>query len=416
MRDRMLIQYQYALECWITNAVRSGVDNLWDLVEALPGVDPSTTRRAAERLISESKIPERIAVEEPSNHKRERTELAVPGLPLPHPLAFDWRFTAKTAAELLERSIEATAAGETVALLGTPSVYMFAAGMETDRRYLLIDKNQSLATSVLTPLAGSVFHCRDVSGSLASLAPVQAVIADPPWYEDEIKGFLASSAQICAHLGMVYISFPPIGVRPGIREERNRVIAEAQKSGLRFVGHEPLALSYATPFFEHNALLAGGFVHISPNWRRGDLLLFQAERLTGSDVGRPDASEESWADIDILGMRVWVREGDCHDFADPRLAPVVEGDILPTVSLRDSRRKEANVWTTGNRIYRCAGPQVLSTILQALREAEEPAKALQIKLQRPLSIIETEAVSTSVDQVRELVQRECLELSKFQNG
>ena len=414
--DPVEIEYDESLEYWIESAVGSGVDNLWDMVEALPGVDPFTTRKAVERLISESRIPGHVIDERPMPSQEGQAGLAVPGLPLPHPLAFDWRFTASTANELLQRSFESTSPGETIALLGTPSLYMLSHQLETLRRYVLVDQNQSLTFSLPTSTTRGEFHCDDVFRGHPSLPPAQLVIADPPWYEHEVIGFLESSAQICANPRMVYISFPPVGVRPGVKQERARVIAAAHRAGLLLVGHEPLVLSYATPFFEYNALLADGFTTVCPNWRRGDLLLFQAQGTACTFIEKPAPNGNSWADMDVFGIRIWVREGVFDGFEDPRLTSIVEGDILPAVSLRDSRRKDANVWTTGNRIYHCAGPEVLSTILQALRSEEDPASALQIKLQRPLRIIEAQAVSASVDQVRELAKQERSELSKFQNG
>ena len=410
------VQYDKTLDYWIESAVGTGVDNLWDMVEALPGVDPFTTRKAVKRLITESRIPAHVIDESQSAFEERQADLAVPGLPLPHPLAFDWRFTTTTANRLLERSSESTSPGETIALLGTPSLYMLSYQMETRRRCYLVDQNQSLAISVPASTTRGEFHCDDVFRSHPSLPPAQLVIADPPWYEYEVIAFLESSAQICANLGMVYVSFPPVGVRPGIKQERARVVAAAQKAGLRLVGHEPLVLSYATPFFEYNALLADGFTKVCPNWRRGDLLLFQSQGTTRTNIGNPAVNGDSWADIDIFGIRVWIREESFDGFEDPRLTSIVEGDILPTVSMRDSRRESANVWTTGNRIYHCKGPEVLSTILQALRAEENPATALQIKLQRPLSILESQAVSSSVDQIKELARREGQEISKFQNG
>ena len=34
-----------------------------------------------------------------------------------------------------------------------------------------------------------------------------------------------------------------------------------------------------------------------------------------------------------------------------KLSRIVAGDVLPTVSRRDSRRSKANVWTSANRVF-----------------------------------------------------------------
>jgi hypothetical protein len=38
---------------------------------------------------------------------------------------------------------------------------------------------------------------------------------------------------------------------------------------------------------------------------------------------------------------------------------LIDGDILPTVSRRDPRRRAAQAWTSGNRIFGTGNPQLL---------------------------------------------------------
>ena len=409
--------YQRDIDRWIIGVFRAGAQDFWRLVSMLPAVYPTIVRQAVERLIAASVIPADLAVERPTWDSSGVSSAEVPGLPIPNPLAFDWRYTRDTAGELLERVIASTTdPTQTVALVGSPSVYKMAAIRESPRQFILLDQNGSLSTDGPQSLMGSIFRRCDIQHDEIDLPPVQAVLADPPWYEDETLAFLRTAARICVGQGKVFLSAAPDGVRPGIQEEREHIIAGAAESGLRFLGIDRLALSYATPFFEHNALRAAGFVHVAPNWRRGDLLIF--ERTGDSLPGpmNPIAHRAEWAQADIRGATIWVRSKDQPGFIDPRLVRLVQGDILPTVSRRDDRREAADVWTAGNRIYRCDGSHILSIILHAVSVSESPLEAVQRSLQRSLDRVEAAKVEASIAQVETIIQTELREMRSFNIG
>jgi hypothetical protein len=41
------------------------------------------------------------------------------------------------------------------------------------------------------------------------------------------------------------------------------------------------------------------------------------------------------------------------------LIPWIDGDVLPSVSRRDPRRRLAHVWTSGNRVFRTDNPELV---------------------------------------------------------
>ena len=408
--------YERDVDEWILAAYQTGAQDFWQLVSMLPAVYPTVVRQAVERLIAASAIPADLAVERSTWDPSGVSGAEVPGLATPNPLAFDWRYTRDTAGELLERVVTLTDPTQTVALLGSPSVYKMAAIRETPRQFILLDQNGSLFIDGPQSLVGSIFRRCDMQRDTIDLPPVQAVLADPPWYEEETLAFLRTAARICVAQGKVLLSSAPDGVRPGIREERERIIAGAAESGLRFLETERLVLSYAMPFFEHNALRAAGFAHVAPNWRRGDLLIFERTGDSLSGPMNPITHSPEWAQADIRGATIWVRSKDQPGFIDPRLVPLVPGDVLPTVSRRDGRREAADVWTAGNRIYRCDGSHILSIILHAISSSEAPLQAVQQSLQHSLDHPEAAKVETSVAQVEKIIQTELQEMRSFANG
>lgn len=408
--------YERDVDQWILGAYQAGAQDFWQLVSMLPAVYPTVVRQAVERLVAASVIPADLAIERSTWDSSRASDAEVPGLPTPNPLAFDWRYTKDTAGELLERVVASTGPTQTVALLGSPSVYKLAASREAPRQFILLDQNGSLSIDGPQSFSGNVFRRCDMQHDAIDLPPVQAVLADPPWYEDETLIFLRTAARICADRGKVLLSYAPDGVRPGVREERQRIIVGAAESGLKFLGIERLVLSYATPFFEHNSLRAAGFAHVPPNWRRGDLLRFERTSDPFSSPMNTITHSAEWTQADILGATIWVRSKDQQGFIDPTLVPLVQGDVLPTVSRRDDRREAAHVWTAGNRIYRCEGSHILSTILHAISISKAPLEAVQRSLQRSLDHFEAAKVADSVAQVEGIIQTELQEMRSFGNG
>ena len=292
-----------------------------------------------------------------------------------------------------------------------------AALRKAPRQFILLDQNGSLSIIGPQPLVGSIFRRCDMLHDAIDLPEVQAVLADPPWYEDETLAFLRTAARICADQGKVLLSSAPFGVRPGIQEERDRIVRAAKESGLRFLGTEPHVLSYATPFFEHNALRAAGFAHVMPNWRRGDLLTFQ--RAGGSFSGPTNPMLRivpEWAQFDVRGATIWVRPRDQQGFVDPSLVPVVPGT---------SCRRSAGE-TFGVRQPMCGRPAIGSTAARGrtfCRSSFTPSafpkhhlKRSDGDLQHSLDHLEAAKVETSIAQVESIVQTELQEMRSFVNG
>ena len=405
--------YEITLDRSIVDAVRKGVHDLWHLISVLPGYYPTSVRDALGRLVANSVIPPEILDESSSTESVSESQLEVPGLPTPHPLDYDWRFTRRTASELLTRLLALPNPAERVLLLGVPSIYVLAENLRLADRIILLDRNNPRTPSETShPVGGTVYGC-DLTHGVPNLPPVQAVVADPPWYVDEAVGFLRSASQSCANGATILLSFAPDGMRPAIRDERRQIIARAEAFGLSFVGLDHLALSYATPFFERNALRASGFQQVAPAWRRGDLLTF---RKTGSSFlknGSVNADGSVWDEVSIDGVRFRVRRVEGDGFTDPRLKKLVEGDILPTVSRRDDRRDQALVWTSGNRVFRCDGAGVFTAILRAVRDSEHPIAAVQSLVSHPINDSQGRLIQSTASQVGRIVRTEVREMKDF---
>jgi hypothetical protein len=366
--------------------------------------------RAVERLAERGTIPARIAADAKSSVWGVPARIAEPGdaaLPLPHPLDYEWRFTAETAASLLQRALVLSKPGDILALLGVTTVFRAAAAhRDLERRVVLVDCNRPMLECLRSSASLAEVVHGDILRARLPAEKATVVVSDGPWYPRYLEAFLAAASRLCMPLGQVLVSVPPEGTRPGMEEEWRDLRLEASGLGLRLAGLEPLTLSYVSPLFERNALRAEGITNYPYNWRRGNLAIFMSEDRDSS--ARPSALpfEDPWSEEVIRGVRIRVRPGDDAAVTDPTLLPLVAGDVLPSVSARDERRRRVEVWTSGNRVFGCRGKRVLRALLRALSRGREVSSEVELELGRALSPQEGERMASAEEQVLTLVEVE----------
>jgi hypothetical protein len=193
-------------------------------------------------------------------------------------------------------------------------------------------------------------------------------------------------------------------------QEWQTFLQEAERLSLRLQTLEPLSLSYASPPFERNALRAEGITNYPFDWRRGNLAVF---RSTISEASLPPPGLQlcaEWAEVILDGVRIRVRADVSEGFENPALEPIVAGDILPSVSARDSRRSRVEVWTSGNRVFRCKGKSTLLLILQAMKQGTSAITELSHKLGRRLTPVEERQVRATLNRLDDLVRTERREI------
>lgn len=342
-------------------ALMDGVTSFAALLHRLPGVYPTELLSSLNRLVSRGAIAPVVAA---AVHRQAATNRAsaVEGrslLPLPHPLDYEWRFTPDAARSLLNRAADLTPSTGALLMFGTPGLAVEALTLPVGRRLAFLAESNRVTERVLAlnRATGSPLSIAYCSGGLPS-ETADAVILDPPWYLDFVRPMLAAAANACRPGGVVLISLPPDGARPSAEADRRAAIALGRRLGLAAVEHTPLAICYETPFFERNALAAAG-IYPPAQWRRGDLVVFKKIWPSTRPAPISSASRTGWTEVGVGRMRLFIRGTGEVRTDEPDLVSLVDGDILPTVSRRDPRRRRANVWTSGNRIFRTDNPQLL---------------------------------------------------------
>lgn len=398
-------EFEHALDNWVRAAFAAGLRSFPELVAALPGTYPTDIARAVGRLRGSVPAGWHDCPPAPA------PLLAAPaGWPVEHPLDFDWRFTPRSAALLLDRC----GPGVPLAFLGAPSLAREATRQGRRSGVTLLDRNPAVVTAVRESCPGVTAVCTDlVRGGPVKAGTAAVAVADPPWYPEHTAAFLWAAARLTRVGGRVLVSLPPEGTRAGIQAERVDAVGSATSFGLRLVGIEPRALAYRMPPFEHNSLVAAGLTAVPNDWRRGDLATFAVADKTGAP--RPDApgGSDDWDEEAVGSVRIKCRRSSADGFRDPTVSQLVAGDMLTSVSRRDPARAAVDVWTSGNRVFRCPGPDLFRVVLSSLARGQDAEREVGVALRRGLTAGEAALVRRAAVQAVELVRREESELAEY---
>lgn len=408
-------RFETSLETRLREAIARGVRSYTALLSELGDVYPSVMLAALRRLAAAGDL-DSVAVERihaNSRHPCPIGPVSTPSshLPVPHPLDFDWRFTEQALERLRNESRVVDAAR--LICLGAPSLYWHLKE-RTTRTVHLLDANVASFNRYGGPAESNKRIQLDVLQSELPSIRAGAIVADPPWYSEHLRGFLWVARELCDEGGRVWISVPGVGTRPGIEQEIASLVTWANELGMRVAERSRGALPYRTPPFERNALRAEGIECVPTQWRRGDLLVFTV--VADNACARPIACSlelAEWEEVRLdqvrVRFRIRGRTRAPHDLVDPRLRSIVPGDVLPSVSRRDPRRPLAQVWTSGNRVFGCDSPAIAYKVAESIIFGATVIKSIEHHLGRRLRAVEKACIEETDAQLRELREMEKLE-------
>lgn len=267
-------------------------------------------------------------------------------LPEPHPLDYDWRFTAETTqcvCELLPKR------GRVLAV-GAPSI---ARRIETSGGLVtLIDRQ---------PLQGVRDHRVIEVGTDGLTAELcSAAFVDPPWYSMTLLRWTAWAAKFTALDGILIVSLWPDEVRPNGAEEADHVMK--WMAGWSDVEIIPSIPRYERPIFELAALRAStsGFLASSPG--EGRLLRLRVRRRPGiPDRSRPD---DLWLRYVLDDYQLALRLDGAKGTPVIRQHPAAAGWIWPYVSNRAPGREMINLWSSHNEVAIVGNPNKFAGALR----------------------------------------------------
>jgi hypothetical protein len=304
-------------------------------------------------------------------------------LKMPHPLDFEWRNSTASLNYLINEVQELNSVNDKILFLGMPTLFATACVKDIPQKVTLVERNKPIVMG-LSKLNVDKARFQILEEDIFKASPKKigkyySVIMDPPWYSPHFYQFMWLASQCVDVGGIVGISLPPINTRPNIDQERIQWFSFCQEHGLCLENLYSQKLHYAMPFFEFNAFRAAGVKDILPFWRKGDLALFR--KVHSPSLKRPILNEKNpkWEEVEIDTVRIRVKvEKSKAENKELKITSLVKGDILPTVSTRDERRKSANVWTSGNRIYKVKNPKKFLLDLQSLQSGKRKVKEIEV--------------------------------------
>jgi hypothetical protein len=403
------------IDHWVYRAVNAGGHTFGDLVRRLPGVYPSCVVDSLRRHLAFGQIPllraARLISQSANAVSSSISCVARDGLPVPHPLDFDWRFSDEAVERILDEASLLSHHRGSFGVVGAPSVALKAGQTWTSGSVIAFDVNPIIVAALrqLNERVASL-RCNVFIDEPAGFR-LDVVVTDPPWYFDELCSALWFGHAICRTGGFVLASIPPLGTRPGIARERTTLIEFSSTLGLELIRIEAAELPYRSPPFEQNALRAIGVAGAPVDWRCGDLAVFAKRSSFRSP--RPTVSspvDSDWCDVSFSAAHLRVSSERSGGFSDPRLSSIIEGDVLPTVSRRDPRRKAAKVWTSGNRVFACSGCDIFRVVAKALASGHAPRARVEHHLGRRLAPVEVEMTNEAAMQLIRIVLSEEREL------
>jgi hypothetical protein len=326
------------------------------------------------------------------------------GLALPHPIDAEWRFNDETAEKLLRIAVTTTQPGDSILLMGVPSVVLAAVRSQDDRKYFVCGEQNIIADGLCQITSADPRFSPFVARGLAAAA----AILDPPWYVDQFLAMLSQTSDACREGAHIFVSAPAENVRPGIVEDLIRIAEVANKSGLDLAGENYAALTYRTPFFEMNALRAAGVGAWLPDWRRSNFTTYR-KRTAGrrwKASAKPPAFE-----LTLSGVRLRLLGWD--DDRQVEFTPLYEGEIFPSVSARAPRRAEATLWTSGNRAFKSPKGLTLAAMLEIASDRQLLPKGLEPELFRCRSQYPIDAVTPLIQKLTALADRELAEATSL---
>ena len=346
------------------------IDDFYDLMKNNGGIHPIELMKSITRLYNSKKIHKTKfhRLKESAKDKGKISAEDMPDyLPVPHLVDYDWRFSQKGInylAGVLRRSIRGEDA--TVVFIGTPSLFKFCiTALRENVKLVLIDKNASKHGQTV----GNdriQFINTDINSNYDILSKINAdyIIMDPPWYYNYYEMFFNRASLMIHARSCVICVMPPDFTRASARSERIKLIEQLRNNyGLEKVHYYHGCISYHTPPYERNVLKIYGINCLPRNWRIGDLLIVQ--KTSSGILTNPweyAVNEQKWDEVSIGPVRIKIKhESDCIKNLDITLERIYPKDIYPSVK-RSSRIQNANninVWTSGNRVFRCSNTALL---------------------------------------------------------
>ena len=300
-------------------------------------------------------------------------DAAVPSMPEPHPIDFEWRYTAATADALAK---VLASRKERIGCFGTPSVFVRLVHQSVDA--VLVDRNPGLVRHFAPAL-----HSRMLTADLSQeqvRPPMQredfdTILLDPPWYVSHTLAWVGRALSSLRSGGRIIVTLFPELLRPDARREREDLLTTLQSLGE--VRRLDLLPRYTTPVFESETLSAFGLADLG-QWRTGELFEVTVRDPATQQLDVPTIENPTWDRVQLGRQVVAIRNDPATRDLPISVQPVgpTGSFLLRSVSARDPVRQNVTVWTSRNRGASVTGTGRAHQFLARVAGGESPKEVL----------------------------------------
>lgn len=317
-----MIEHSKGLEIIVSKRVSEGM-NYMETLKTLHGADP---REVWEAYKKQKKNLD-------NSCKKIGMINLYPELPEPHPAYSQWRMTPGSADRIIEK-IEVKNYKE-VCFLGCPVL-----GMKYSKEAIFLDIDNSVLENVK-----SRKRRYDVNEEVPDdlLGKFDCVVADPPWYLEDVMLFAVRSAELTKKGGTIYISLPKLLTRPFMPEERLNFQRWLTDNSL--IISEISATEYEVPPFEYMAY-SDIPAFTGEIWRVGDFFKLKKAEEFKMSLGRKE-NMAGWEEFRFGKKRVFLRQREIP--GEPKVSRL-GSLILNSVSKRNPLIPSIDIWSSRNAV------------------------------------------------------------------
>jgi hypothetical protein len=223
----------------------------------------------------------------------------------PHPADYDWRFNQSTINNYV-RDIINESVSNRIALLGTKTIFKGLVDNSIDTT--IFNKSESILNNFReNGYTKGLVHCDLFKPQTDYNNSFNLVIADPPWYEEHYNAFIQRSSDFLTIGGKLHLSVLQKMTRPNANTDREKIIQNATKFGLKLIKIIPKYFVYDTPNFERNTLKIQNLQ--CENWRFSDLFIFEKiSSEISNEVILPIFDEPAWKEYNLGSKKIKIKK------------------------------------------------------------------------------------------------------------
>jgi len=287
-----------------------------------------------------------------------------------NPLDFDWRFDSKTIDDVSNLLVQNHSK---IGCFGVPSVFT---KLVKTHDIVLFDINPFLKDE-FKPYEDKIVEL-DINRKVISGFEFDAIVMDPPWYNDYYLLWFKQAINNLKLGGKIYVSKYPSLLRPtaiedwiAIQDEIGNFLGTAEKK---------MILTYETPVFENETLFSLGFNNVG-NWRMAELVSYELKHKTPQTLILKENHLWKRYRFGNMVVSLIVQDEDCDEIKIS--SPYSDGTYtLKSVSRRHFVRNRINFLTSRNQALIIRGTKKVDVFLQYLNQNQITTELLNNKFSK----------------------------------